>query len=78
MDEGNDLILAFDSRVSDEMRDLASDMGVEVEPKGSAVTDHFSYATGLPGSGTHTIVAATETTKSKAVLDSALEVRGAA
>ena len=44
MDSGRDLLLATDTNASDELRDLAAGVGVDLEPKGRAVIDHFSYA----------------------------------
>lgn len=42
MDAGHDLLLATDSDASDEIRELAADLGVDFEPKGSLVIDHFN------------------------------------
>jgi oligosaccharyltransferase complex subunit beta len=39
VDAGHDLILAADSRASEEVRNLASDLGVDLEARGSVVTD---------------------------------------
>ena len=39
MEAGKGLILAVDSKVSDDLRNLASDLGVDFESKGSAVLD---------------------------------------
>jgi hypothetical protein len=39
VDAGHDLILAADSTASEEIRNLASDLGVDFEPQGSAVLD---------------------------------------
>ena len=43
IDGGHDVILAVDSQVSDEFRNLASDIGVDIEPRGSAVMDYTDY-----------------------------------
>ena len=42
MDAGHDLFLATDSDASDELRELAADLGVDFDVKGSVVTDHFN------------------------------------
>lgn len=39
VDAGHDLILAADSGASEEVRNLASDLGVDLEPQGTAVLD---------------------------------------
>ena len=41
MDAGHDLLLAVDAEVSDEVRELAADLGVDFDAKGMAVVDHF-------------------------------------
>ena len=43
VDSGRDVVLAVDSKVSDELRNLAADLGVDVDPKGQAVIDHWNY-----------------------------------
>ena len=42
VDAGHDLLLATDSDASDELRELAADLGVEFDTKGSAIVDHFN------------------------------------
>ena len=42
VDDGHDLLLATDSDASDELRELAADLGVDFDAKGSVVTDHFN------------------------------------
>ena len=64
IDSGRDVILAVDSRASDEIRNLASDVGVDFEPRGSAVVDDHNHVTMAHGVD-HTLVV------SDAVLDSA-------
>ncbi|KAK9840322.1 hypothetical protein WJX74_007586 [Apatococcus lobatus] len=44
VDSGRDLLLATDSSASDELRELTAGVGVDLEPQGRAVIDHFSYA----------------------------------
>lgn len=70
VDEGNDLLLAVDSRASEEMRELAAEVGVDVEPRGSAVIDHFAFASNLGND--HTVVASSDAIASTAVLDGPL------
>ena len=45
MESGRGLILAVDSKVSDDLRNLASDLGVDFEPKGSAILDPWNHVT---------------------------------
>ena len=42
VDAGHDLLLATDSDASDEIRELAADLGVDFDSKGSVVIDHFN------------------------------------
>ena len=42
VDAGHDLLLATDSDASDEIRELAADLGVDFDVKGSVVIDHFN------------------------------------
>lgn len=43
VDAGHDLILAVDTKASDEVRNLASDLGVDFEQQGSAVIDTTNH-----------------------------------
>ena len=42
VDAGHDLFLAIDPDASDELRELAADLGVDFDTKGSVITDHFN------------------------------------
>lgn len=42
VDAGHDLLIATDSDASDEIRELAADLGVDFDTKGSLVIDHFN------------------------------------
>ena len=42
VDAGHDFLLAVDSDASDELRELAADLGVDFDSKGSVITDHFN------------------------------------
>ena len=42
VDAGHDLFLAIDQDSSDELRELAADLGVDFDTKGSVITDHFN------------------------------------
>ena len=44
MDDGNSLLIAVDSQVTGEQRQLIADLGVDLEPAGHVVLDHFSHA----------------------------------
>ena len=63
MESGRDIILAVDSDLSDDLRDLASDLGVDLETQGTAVHDHFHRAAG----GGPDAVTTTKVLQSKAV-----------
>lgn len=56
MDSGRGLILAVDSKVSDDLRNLASDLGVDFEPKGSAVLDPSNHVTKPRSKDGHIII----------------------
>ena len=42
VDAGHDLLLAVDPDASDELRELAADLGVDFDAKASVMTDHFN------------------------------------
>ena len=46
MESGRDIILAVGYDLSEDLRDLASDLGVDMETQGTAVYDHFHRAAG--------------------------------
>ena len=48
VDAGHGLLLAVDSLVSESQRELAADFGVDLEPSGHVVIDHFRHAAGDP------------------------------
>jgi oligosaccharyltransferase complex subunit beta len=64
VDAGGNLLLALDTGVSDQVRELAAELGVDVEPAGMAVIDHFSHD---PADPSHATVVATNFVDSKAV-----------
>lgn len=55
MDDGNSLLIAVDSQVANEQRQLIADLGVDLEPAGHVVIDHFNHAT---ADSDHTVVTA--------------------
>ena len=59
IDAGRDVLVAVDSQVSEELRGLISDLGVDVEPKGTAAIDHIDYVTS-GSSADHTLIASRE------------------
>ena len=63
VESGRDIILAVDSDLSDDLRDLASDLGVDMETQGTSVLDHFHRAAGAGPDA----VATTKVLQSKAV-----------
>lgn len=42
VDAGHDLLLAVETNASDELRELAADLGVDFDHRGSVITDHFN------------------------------------
>lgn len=48
LDAGNSVLLAVDSLVTDEQRQLIADFGVDLEQAGTAVIDHFNHVVGDP------------------------------
>ncbi len=74
VDSGRDLLLAVDSNVSEELRDLSAGVGVDLEPKGRSVIDHFSYA--LQTSAVdHSVIAGQVRLATSAVLGETPKVR---
>ena len=57
VDDGNSVLIAVDSEVSGELRLLVSELGIDLEPQGHAVMDHFNH--GGPDSDHATITADT-------------------
>lgn len=70
-DSGRDVLLAVDSDVSEELRSLGQDLGVDIDTRGNAVIDHFGYDSQL-GAEDHAAVLADNTVRSAAVLPEAL------
>lgn len=66
-DAGRDVLLAVDSHVSEELRELAQELGVDLDAFGTAVIDHFGYEAAL-GAEDHAAVLAAGATPSAAVL----------
>jgi oligosaccharyltransferase complex subunit beta len=69
VDAGNSLVVITDQTASDELRELATDLGVDLEPKHSTVTDHFSHVLELAVD--HTAVVSDNVVQSPAVLSPA-------
>ena len=67
VDAGHDVLLAMDSSASEELRALAAELGVDVEPAGTAVIDHFSVDAALDAGGDHTAVLAAKAARLPAV-----------
>lgn len=69
VDAGRDVILAVDSQVSEEIRNLAADLGVDLEASGSAVLDHSNHVL-LSKAADPTVVASDKVTDLTSVLGS--------
>lgn len=72
VDAGHDLLLAVDSSVSEEMRALADQLGVDVDASGHSVIDHFNYDA-TTGAADHATVLASNYVQSEAVLPGGLK-----
>ena len=57
VDSGHNMLLATSSDVSDTMRTLAAEVGVDMDDKGTAVYDHFNHQL---GDEQHTLIASSE------------------
>ena len=71
VDAGHDVILAADQRASDEIRNLASDLGVDFEPQGSVVMDNMNHVALSKGVDT-SLVISKQLLKSPAIFGSSL------
>ena len=67
IDSGRNVLVAASSDVSDTIRTLAAEVGVDLDEKGSKVFDHFSHAS-LEGTADHTLLIAKDAVKSEAIL----------
>ena len=56
VDEGGNILVAANSNVGEVLRELASEVGFEVDDEGTAVIDHLNYD--LKDQGKHTLVVA--------------------
>ncbi|GAB4821924.1 hypothetical protein N2152v2_008970 [Parachlorella kessleri] len=72
VDDGHDLLLAVGSGVSEELRELAQEMGVDLDARDTAVIDHFSFD-GQLGAADHTAVLATDILDTRAVFSQPLK-----
>ena len=64
VDAGHSVLVAVDSDVADEQRELISDFGVDLEPAGHVVIDHFHHANSDPD---HAAITADDFVGSKGV-----------
>lgn len=46
VEAGHDLIMAVDSTITDDLRGLVSDLGLDIEPRHSSVIDHVAHVVG--------------------------------
>eukprot|EP00164_Ancoracysta_twista_P006696 GFYU01009377.1.p1 GENE.GFYU01009377.1~~GFYU01009377.1.p1 ORF type:complete len:485 (-),score=166.09 GFYU01009377.1:297-1583(-) len=67
IDQGGDLIVAGGTKVSEPVRELASECGVEFDDDDTNVLDHFNYDASDAG-GAHNKIIANKFTKSKVIL----------
>lgn len=74
IDSGRNVLLAANSVVSDTMRALAAEVGVEIDEKGTKVFDHFYHAKRIDQAPDHNLIAATDVVSSKAILPNGVKV----
>lgn len=58
VDSGHNLLLAGGTDVSDSIRALAAEVGVDMDERGTRVFDHFSFAHTAEGNADHTLLVA--------------------
>lgn len=73
VDAGHNLLVAASSEVSETVRSLAVECGVDVDERGTKVYDHFSHAS-LGGSADHTTVASLDVARLSAVFAKDIKV----
>ena len=56
VNQGGSVLLGANGKMSDSLRDLAETFGVEFDPTGTAVIDHFSHSAEHDSSLQHTAV----------------------
>ncbi|MEW5304335.1 MAG: hypothetical protein WDW38_011025 [Sanguina aurantia] len=71
VDAGRNLLIAASSDVSELMRTLATEVGVDLDDKGTKVFDHFNYATFADGTQDHTAVLTGNVVQSAALVGAA-------
>lgn len=72
------MLIAASSDVSELMRTLATEVGIDLDDKGTKVFDHFSYATFADGTQDHTAVLTGNVVQSAALVGASLQVGQAA
>lgn len=70
IDSGRNVIIAASSEVSDTIRSLIAEVGIDLDDKGTKVFDHFSSAS----ASDHTLVASSEAVQSTAILGKGIKV----
>jgi oligosaccharyltransferase complex subunit beta len=73
IDSGHNVIMALGSEVSETMRFLAGDCGVDLDDKSTRVIDHFQYAVTDGAKLDHSLIAATDILNSTVVLGSGIK-----
>lgn len=68
MDNGGNLVVAATSSASNGLRDFAETCGVEFDPSGSEVIDHFNYSKDMDTSLQHTAVITDNVLESNVIL----------
>lgn len=70
VNQGGSVLLGANGKMSDSLRDLAETFGVEFDPTGTAVIDHFSHSAEHDSSLQHTAVLTANALQSSVILPS--------
>jgi oligosaccharyltransferase complex subunit beta len=68
VDSGRNLVVGASSDVSDTIRALAAEVGIDLDEKGSKVWDHFNHVV-LDGKADHATIAASDRITNPAIID---------
>lgn len=66
VDNGGNLVMAANSNVGDPIREIAADVGVEIDDEGTSVIDHMNYD--ASDTGLHTLVVADDFSTSSVIV----------
>eukprot|EP00199_Chlamydomonas_sp_CCMP681_P000714 CAMPEP_0119107804 /NCGR_PEP_ID=MMETSP1180-20130426/11608_1 /TAXON_ID=3052 ORGANISM="Chlamydomonas cf sp, Strain CCMP681" /NCGR_SAMPLE_ID=MMETSP1180 /ASSEMBLY_ACC=CAM_ASM_000741 /LENGTH=437 /DNA_ID=CAMNT_0007093347 /DNA_START=11 /DNA_END=1324 /DNA_ORIENTATION=+ len=73
VDSGHNLLLAGGPSVSDNIRAIAAEVGVDMDERGTSVFDHFAFAHKTDGQPDHTLIVAKDIVSAPAIFSSAIK-----